>query len=83
MSRKSCYICRRATVRPVIVEPLLLPVCAGAECGRRAAELPARHCAVRDPDGYICGAPALPMYVHGCPVCRRHGRSAWERGHVA
>ena len=75
MSTRRCYICGRSTVRRVIAEPLLLPICLDRECGRRAAQLPAVHCSLRLPEGVICGAPVVPQLdAQGRQLCATHLR---------
>jgi hypothetical protein len=76
MSTKRCYICGRQTLRRMIAEPLLLPVCLDRACGRRAAQLPTVHCSVRLSDESVCGAAVVPQVdAQGRQLCATHLRA--------
>jgi hypothetical protein len=75
---RHCYMCGRPSSRRTVVEPLLVPVCLVRECGRAAAQLPVVHCAVRSPDGRLCGAPTTAlMDREGQRVCPAHLKTRW------
>jgi hypothetical protein len=76
---RHCYICGRQSLRRIVVEPLMLPVCVDRECSRVARGLTELHCTVRPPEGKLCGAPATPhVQVDGLRLCAMHVKLRWQ-----
>jgi hypothetical protein len=76
---RTCYVCGRETIRRLVIEPLLLPVCLDRHCALQAARLPDPHCSARLENGQVCGVRGAPQWTAGgASMCPHHLREFWS-----